>query len=616
MAKRWTVRVAHRVLYLSSVGLVLLAGCRSPQEFRTQADDVAYEVIASSQSEALGRTEPFSIERPSAVLRRRLLETQNLYTSGPWSYGSDRLEKIDFWPQDDYPPQTDLDPIVVLEPSKPVKLTLLEALRVGAQNNFTYQSQKESVFRAALSLDLARNEFRHIFGQRLQSRLVRDLEGQETTTATQSSDTGWSKVMESGAAFSASLAVDIVNLLTQGTTSTYGLLGDASVSLPLLRGSGKHIVREPLTQAERNVIYEIWRFEQYKQTFAVDVASEYLAVLRQLDQVNNAEANYRRNVLSARTSRRLASAGRLKEIEVDQAVQSELDARQGWITALQGYERQLDDFKNLLGLPVDARIELERDELDKLVQYASVNLINLEQAAYDPNEVVAADAPIVLVEPSMERAGPYEIDRDMALRLAFEHRLDLLVAQGEVYDAQRQVVIRADALGAELTLFGSVNTSSTEDVDLSLKEGVYSGLLTLDLPIERTAERNAYRNSLISLEQTIRSVQTLEDRIKLDVRNRLRNLLSLRESLQINALAVQVAEKRVRSVGMFFLAGDAQTRDLLEAQDALLRAQNSLTAAVVSYRVAELELQRDIGLLQVNEKGLWREFNPKEYQNG
>ena len=47
----------------------------------------------------------------------------------------------------------------------------------------------------------------------------------------------------------------------------------------------------------------------------------------------------------------------------------------------------------------------------------------------------------------------------------------------------------------------------------------------------------------------------------------------------------------------------------LESQDALLAAQNSLTRAVVDYRIAELELQRDMGLLKVNEKGLWREFS-------
>jgi outer membrane protein TolC len=51
-------------------------------------------------------------------------------------------------------------------------------------------------------------------------------------------------------------------------------------------------------------------------------------------------------------------------------------------------------------------------------------------------------------------------------------------------------------------------------------------------------------------------------------------------------------------------------RDLLDAQQSLLSAQNSLSAAVVNYRVAELTLQRDMGLLQVDENGNWSEYKP------
>ena len=85
--------------------------------------------------------------------------------------------------------------------------------------------------------------------------------------------------------------------------------------------------------------------------------------------------------------------------------------------------------------------------------------------------------------------------------------------------------------------------------------------------------------------------------------------------MYIQAKAVYVAQKRVKSVNMFLDAGRAQTRDLLEAQDALLSAQNALTASVVDYRVAELTIQRDMGVMQVNEKGLWQEYLPGEKQN-
>lgn len=455
----------------------------------------------------------------------------------------------------------------------------------------------------------------------MESLVSTDNSGDRTVSGTrQSSVSGLSRTLKNGATFTAQLAVDLANLLTLGGASSLGLKADTSVSVPLLRGSGAHIVTEPLTQAERDVLYAIWEFERFKRTFAVNIASEYLEVLQGLDEVANEEANYRRVIMSVRRSRRLTDSGDMDVIQMDQAVQDELRARNRWILAMQSYEQSLDEFKVLMGLPVDANIELDRGELGKLVEVVSENIVDLSRFAMDPNdEVPPADAPIELEQPSQESAGPYEIDRTLATRLALENRLDLRVAQENVFDAQRAVVIFADRLGAELTLFGSasagnrrsVSSATSDDARINLNEAAYSTLLTLDLPLERVAERNDYRNSLIELERAVRDVGSLEDQVKLDVRNRLRDLQSTRESLQIQARSVQVAQKRVRSTNMSLEAGRAKIRDILEAQEALLSAQNALTAAVINYRLTELELQRDIGLLKVNEKGLWQEFNPE-----
>ena len=88
-----------------------------------------------------------------------------------------------------------------------------------------------------------------------------------------------------------------------------------------------------------------------------------------------------------------------------------------------------------------------------------------------------------------------------------------------------------------------------------------------------------------------------------------------RESLLIQARSVKLAQKRVESTNLFLEAGRAQIRDLLEAQEALLSAQNALTAAIINYRVAELQLQRDMGVLKISEKGLWQEYSPGEKQD-
>jgi len=612
---RWTKGCLTTVVLLS----LFTAGCRTPAEHRANADEVASKIITAKQEEAFGETELLSIERPSDTLRRRLLAEQNLAVSSQASLGTDQLKPIDHWPEPNYPQATTSDSLsdLVVEPNKPVKLSLIQALQVGARNSLEYQSRKEDVFRTALALDLTRNNFRNIFNAQAQSDLSTD------TTATElanNATAGVSRSLKNGTDMSAAMAIDLVNLLTQGGASSMGLSADATVSVPLLRGSGEHIAAEPLTQAERNVIYELWDFERYKRTFAVSIARAYFNVLRQMDAVANAREDYRSSVSSVRFAGRWADAGRIPEIEVDQAIQRQLSARNGWISAQEQLKNSLDAFKNTVGLPTDALIELDPNDLTQLRGRAEKVLEEMRTASQrEVSETVPpADAPVQLVPASYEDAGPFEIDEAVAVKLALENRLDLQAAIGGVYDAQRQVVVRADALRAGLTLGGTARLADTDD-DGSVQlfdRGNYAALLTLDLPIERTRERNEYRNSLIDLERATRTVQTLEDQIKLSIRSELRTLLESRESLKIQAQSVVVAEKRVRSTTLFLEAGRIQIRDLLEAQDALLSAQNSLTRAVVDYRIGELELQRDLDVLKVNEQGLWREFSPEVVDNG
>ena len=612
-----------------SLCLTLFAemGCQSPSEYRLKADKAAEGIIQEKTRQALGQAQELNIERPSDILRRRLLLEQGLPYATEASLGSDQLRPIEHWPETNYPEaKSSLDPILLLEKDQPLELSLVQSLEVGARNSFEYQNQKENVFKSALSLELERYPFRNIFSGQLENLTRTNTTGERTVSGTETSG-GFeiSRMLESGTELSTALAIDLANLLTMGGASSVGIAGDATISIPLLRGSGKHIVTEPLTQAERNTVYAIWDFERFKKEFAVDVASRYLSVLQQLDSIQNSEADYRSRIASARRSRRLADAGKSDEIQVDQAVQNELSSRRRWIAAMQSYKRQLDSFKTFLGLPPDSVIELDPNELGLLTAPTKqiINQITEEDKLRANIQTPPADAPIELNVPGNENAGPFEIEEPIAIQLAFDNRLDLRVTEGKVYDAQRTVVVAADALGAELTFFGSsamgerrsINSADLDNAQLRTDKGVYSALLTFNLPFERTEESINYRNSFINLERAVRNVQILEDNIKTQVRNMLRDMLEARENMHTQAKAVYVAQKRVRSANMFLEAGRKEIRDLLEAQDALLSAQNGLTASVVNYRIAELAIQRDMGVLRVDEKGLWQEFKPEGIQN-
>ena len=501
-------------------------------------------------------------------------------------------------------------------------ITLVEALQIAASNSRNYQSQKETVYQSALRLDLERDAFRNTWTGMVDTLVSANINGNTETSGIANTDSlRVSRQFKNGAEFTGLLAVDLVKLLSGSREGSTGLSLDTSLSIPLLRGSSKFIVTEPLTQAERDVVYAIYTFERFKRTFAVQIASDYLSVLQQFDRVDNAVENYERVVTSTRRARRLADAGRLPEIQVDQSLQDELRARNSWISAVQAAETTLDRFKNTLGLPTDARIQLDASEFDVLLASERYARYLNPQSTQDNEDRPEADDPVILDRPSMEDAGPLEINEDDAIIIALMNRLDLRVAVGNIVDAQRGVAVAADNLRADVTLLGSaslgesrsVGSATADDAQIRTDRGFYSLLLGIDLPFERTSERNQYRNSLISYEQMIRRFQDLEDGVKLDVRDVLRNLLEAREAIKIQAEAVRVAQRRVDSTNLFLQAGRAEIRDLLEAQNSLNSAQDALTSAVVNYRIGELRLQRDLGVLEVDNSGLWVEFDPSTY---
>jgi len=584
--------LAARLLILGTVCAVLLAaGCRSPASHRKKADRDALSLIERHQLEHFGETRPLQIETPADTLRRRLIAGQVLPYAGAASLGRDQLEAPRGWPETE-------EEAVEIEPHEgPLTLSLLEALEIAAGQSRDYQSRKEDIFRAALRLDVEGARFRNQYEAGLESNYITDRSGEEQQRGIVNAATlGVTRTLRTGADVSGRLAFDLVKLLTLDKPSAYGLLADLSVSIPLLQGAGRHLAAEPLTQAEREVMYAMFDFEQFRQRYAVRVASDYLEVLQQLDQVRNASNNFERIRLSTQRARRLADAGRLPEIQVDQAQQEEWRARERWLSAQVGYERRLDSFKVALGLPADAGITLDETDLIDLLPP-----IPDKDGFSEPYNLEASTA-----------HHPLYAD---AITVALALRRDVLIAQGRVYDAQRQVVVAADGVRLRAALTGtaragsrrSLGTAGDGDARLRPDEGLYGVGLSVDMPWNRSSERAAYRDSYIVLERAIRTTQELEDTVKQEVRQTLRVLDQAAESIEIQARSVALAERRVESTELFLQAGRAQIRDVLEAQESLISAQNALTAAAVTYRLAQLELQRDMGTLTLDNAGRWLE---------
>ena len=453
-------------------------------------------------------------------------------------------------------------------------INLAQAIAIATAHNRNYQRQKEQLYLTALDLTLARHRFAQRWFGTVDASYVRNGTDEQVSYG---AETGFRQLLADGAQISTSIAIDWVRFLTGDPDMSLGSVLAASITQPLLRGRGHKVAQENLTQAERNALYQIRTFNRYRKTFVVSIVDAYYRVLQQRDAVTNARNSYESKVQLRERLQMEANEGVTPRFQVDQAEQSELLARDSYIRAQQRYEQLLDAFKITLAFPTDIDIELDQNELKALQKIG----------------IVESD---------------YELD--VAVETALAQRLDLANSADAVEDAQRKVIVAADNLGVELNLIGSAGVSSTPETKierLQFHNGTYSLGLEADLPLDRKAERNAYREALITFEQRRRTYENDVDEVKLDVRDAYRRLREEAESYRTQQKALELAQVRVGVSPILWEAGRMNARDYLESQDDLLRAQNNVTSALVSHAIAKLNFFRDVGILQVKPDGMWAE---------
>ena len=428
-------------------------------------------------------------------------------------------------------------------------------------------------------MTLARHQFARQWFKTVDAGYARDSADEAVDAG---AEAGFGQLLADGAQISTSIAIDWARFLTGDPRTSLGSVLTASFTQPLLRGRGRKVAQENLTQAERNALYQMRTFNRYRKIFVVSIVNDYYRVLQRRDIVTNAENNYKSRVESRERLEMEAEAGRKPPFEVDQARQSELDARDSYVQARQRYEQQLDEFKITLALPTSADVELDQNELQALAE-------------------------IGITDPG------YELDA--AIEIALAQRLDLANSADAVDDAERKVLVAADNLGVELNLVGSARVGSTPETNfrrLQFHKGTYGLGLEADLPLDRKAERNAYREALIAMAQRQREYENAIAGVELDVRRAYRQLQEYAERYRTQTNSLALSETRVESTTFLLQAGRVTTRDLLDSQDALLGAQNNVTAALVDHAIAKLSFFRDIGILQVRPDGMWEHSSPAE----
>lgn len=186
-----------------------------------------------------------------------------------------------------------MDPVKAHSQVQLVKVSLPELVDLTYIHSREYQSSLEGLYLSALALTQQRYALGVRFlgltgtepGASVNAPLSRPGSG-----GSSSQNFGVSQLLPAGG----QLAVELANTVTwafgQNASNTAPSIG-YSVTQPLLFKAGRKIALEPLTQAERNVLYDARSLARFRQTMFVQVSVAYLNLLQQrqfiLNQINN-----------------------------------------------------------------------------------------------------------------------------------------------------------------------------------------------------------------------------------------------------------------------------------------------------------------------------------------
>ena len=531
---------SFRLLPLANAALLclLLVSC-STSYHQKKVDAEVYEVLKKAEKEVFKKSTPFTIDTERSHTPIEEITNESLFKQ------SNQQGAVTFG--------------------------IEESLSYAVKNSPQYQSQKEALYLTGLGMVDAKIPFS------LNGRSGADVSRNRQSNGNESLSAGVNNsvttLLGSGANLSLNLANDLLKFFTGSSNRSINSIVSFNLSQPILRGFGSDIVAEGVTQASRNVIYQMRTYGVFQQMFSRQVVIDYLRLLQSQEQIVNERSNLesRRQNFEYLKAR---SVDRASPEEVADAEQGVLQAETRLINVESGFSTQLDAFKIRIGMPAGMTLNLKTSELDDLVAAGAI---------------------------------PVRLSNREAYQSALKNRAALLNDIDRFEDSRRNVLIVADSLRTSLNFVSNASIANSGNRwerlnfnDISTNVG-----LELDLPINRKRERNNYRRALIAFDSDARLLRQTHDQLKNLVDLRFRELEQFRKNYEIQVGSVTLAERRVEGNKLRLKAGTVIFRRLSEAEDALISAQNAATAALVNYQQSRLSLYEDLGILDIEKSKFW-----------
>lgn len=423
--------VTKLVLAVSAI-LVLALGC-SRAQYRSRADRESYCLVESRQLDPLWDLPPRTVEPQShsrmqiganldcapkpmddAAAKRFMdcpdgFDNTKYYSQIPTQAHTQNPIWVDYLPREE-------DGLIKLTQPLAVDLALLHSR--------DYQTQFEQVYLSALALSGNRFEFDTQWAGGLGTGFTATGSDLGNQRLLQVSDRlGFSRNLACGGQF----ATNILNTLFWDFGSSNLQGGSAALvttfSQPLLRGAGRYVRLENLTQAERNLLYQVRDFARFRRTFHLDVTSSYFSLLTQVQAIRNTRTNVenlRRNLTEYEELVALKEASR---IQVDQVFLQYQNARLSLLAAEQNLTASLDQFKFQLGLPPWVPFKIDETMLEPF----ELTDQHVEQLQQEVNQLYLSLVQYLRPEPAPQEFLVDGFDRYVELR----DRVEALLPQLE-----------------------------------------------------------------------------------------------------------------------------------------------------------------------------------------
>ena len=524
------------------------ASCKNAAEHHDAADEEVYDILNLRHQQLFGAEKAFAVETPYSKRAPGDIPSVEIILNR-FSDGTNLL-------------------------------TLPKALEMAVNHSRDYQLQRETLYLSALSLTGERHKFA-LKPTKANLDLSRNRSSSNINTTESDASLTLSKALKTGGTLTATLANDLTLFFNGGGPK----IPDITLALtqPLLKDAGAKFAEELLTQSERDLVYAIRTFSRYQKTFLVDRISEYLALLQKKDEVRVQYELYQNRILFRKEQELRLQGELISQFELDQALRQEYSSKVSYINAIRGrdgYQALLDEFKKQLNLPLGESVVLDDAELANLKQFG---------------------------------LQPVPLNDKHGFQLALTNRLDILNNIDKFEDKKRKVEVSANDLLPSLAVVADYSLKDQFYNRNSFDFGDYSGKigLSLDLPLDKHTERNAYRKSRITFEQQLRSLMKTLDDLRDEIRTNVRALDRNQQSYVINQKTLVVSRRELEKAKLDMLAGgNVSPRDILDAQTAVASAQNAVTAAFISFHTQRLKLLNNTGILNTGLNQFWVQPQP------